>query len=125
MGILIPNITNAKDIPCIEVKTLEIKNIYEKNDTSICKDWNLTKADVEAFFKTAEPFAFSAQFNEFDILNCEASGELIFNGVNRKYSINHGGSAFIYGFGTEQQGYGCREGECLKYVDYVPFDDED
>lgn len=114
----------AKERPNVHVLTLEIKNIYKGSDEGACIGWNLSKQDVETYFKTAEPFPFSSDINRFDIYNCEVSGELIFNDVKRKYSINLGGSAYLYGLGTEQQGYGCTQGECLKYVDYTPYEED-
>lgn len=102
-GVPLFNISNAKETPNIEVLTLDIKNIYDENDSTICLDWNLINPAVEVFFKTAEPFVFSTEINNFDILTCEDSGEIIFYDIKRKYGINRSRPPLPYSFQTSNK----------------------
>jgi hypothetical protein len=78
----------------------------------------LRKKDIARFFLTAEKYINSAQISAFDVYTCEINGELLINGINKSYSIDLGGLAFIYGKNTEQIAFGCSKGECLRYVYY-------
>ncbi|MFD1261648.1 hypothetical protein [Entomomonas asaccharolytica] len=125
MAILIPEITNAESIPKIEILTIE-KKIKESDEYSkkLCNAWDLNKENIKDFFLTAEPFITGAEMSYFDIYPCETKGYLLINDVKRKYSINLGGSGFIYGFGKEQEGFGCRKGKCLEYVHYEEYEED-
>lgn len=127
MGIVIPSIINAQNIQEIKILTVEkkIENTDEYSE-KLCNEWNLTEENIKDYFETAESFVTGAEISYFDVYPCKVEGLLLMNdNVERKYSINLGGFAFIYGFGTELQGYGCMKSECLKYIHYEPYDDSE
>ncbi|XKM12769.1 hypothetical protein RCS94_06995 [Orbaceae bacterium ac157xtp] len=124
IGILIPVIANADNQPKIEV--LSIEKVMKTDDDSVarlCLQWELNEKEITDFFFTAKKFITGAEVNLFDIYPCEIEGTLLLNGVNSKYSINLGGSAFIYGKNIQQIGFGCSGGECLKYINYKQYPD--
>lgn len=125
MATLIPGIINAKSESKMEILTVE-KHLVGKEDNylgKICDQWNLTPQNVRHFFRTARPFIFDGELNSFDIYPCDITGLLKIDGKEKKYRINLGGTAFISDSDT-QQGFGCKTGECLKYVHYEEYAEE-
>jgi hypothetical protein len=122
IGTLIPAVTNANNRDVIKV--LSIKKVLEVDNSDylkdLCNKWKLDKKEIIHFFATAEKDINSAQINSFDIYPCEIKGELLINGINKKYSINLGGLGFFYGKNIKQIVFGCSKGECLRYVHYEP-----
>jgi hypothetical protein len=110
-----------------EIKVLSIKKVIKEGSddylNDLCNKWNLGKKDIARFFLTAEKYINSAQISAFDVYTCEINGELLINGVNKSYSIDLGGLAFISGENKDQIAFGCYKGECLKYVHYEPYID--
>lgn len=119
-----PNGTNAESAFNVEILTAEKTKGPAQGTDQICIDWNLTKEEVKQFFETAKPLAFYEEINSFEFFNCYIRGKLISEGVTWKYLINPGGYASWY-VSDKEINFGCREGECLKYVHYEAYSDDE
>ena len=81
---------NTKPFDVISIKK-ETTDIYTgPDDTSQCKDWVLTKKQVEHIIKSSESIDGTYWDLGFAFMTCETNGQLRQNGEIFDYSVNAG-----------------------------------